>query len=108
MGTLEILNAAVSDDRSEEDVPVNGGVIRVRRAPAHEVISATKLAVGGDEAKFRLAVTALSICDGDARPLVDPDGSLDRGIGVLEGLPGGLQLALCGAALRVNGFHGGN
>lgn len=107
MGTRELLEAA-AQAASEEQVPVAGGSVTVRRAAAKDVIAATRYATSAGEDRFRLAIAALSVVDGDERPLVDPDGSLDRGIAELGELPGGLQIAICGASMRVNGFAQGN
>lgn len=102
------LLAKASED-AEEVVKVAGGEVIIRRAAAHEVISATKHAASGDEAAFRLAVACLSITDDDgSRPYVGADGDLAAGIETLRGLPGGLQISLSGAAMRVNGFSAGN
>jgi hypothetical protein len=108
MSAKDLLAKAASEG-VEENVPVAGVSILVRRAAAHEIITATKHAATGDEAAFRLAVACLSITEPDgSRPYVGEDGDLAAGIEALRGLPGGLQISLSGAAMRVNGFSAGN
>lgn len=108
MGFAE-LAAQDSEAPREEQVRLGGGLVTVRAAQAREVITATKYASAGDEGEFALALAALSVVDEDgSRPLVDADGSLDRGLAELRALRPGPQMDLRAAALRVNGFARGN
>lgn len=108
---MEFAELAARDSAAarEEQVPLGGGLVTVRAAEARDVITATKYATTGDEGEFALALAALSVVNDDgSRPLVNADGSLDRGMAELRALRPGPQMDLRAAALRVNGFARGN